>query len=454
MPARRTAKRLPAKSPVKKRKAAAKKKPVSAKRSAPPARAPKKRARVAKTRPSKGGDVLKRLPVLWAKKGHGQAIGIHVDDHEVWAGWEHGDVVACDHAGKVLRRWKLPSGVDALVADEAWRYAGCHDGKVYDLTGRAPRVAYEVQHNARINWVEVYRGNLCASDDKGCLTVVDADGGLMFRHQPKNGSAGWMTRADASGVYLGNSHGVTKLDWSGKKLWQTKTEWVGFGWQELDRVYAFVGAYGEGESAAVVCFDKRNGKVLARGSCWSDEKHYSSNNAASCAAGRGGELIYAGTCDTLFAFDAAGTLLWQAPTNDIGATCSMAYHQNAAGEERLFVVTHLGTLACLDISPAAIAKAKISAASKVKLIKLAQVKETARAIDDTKDAGQGIVLECIEEGGKVRVRIVSAGYHADWFCQFPRDIREEGARYVVDEVREASQGGFYRVLGDIKRLRT
>jgi len=44
-------------------------------------------------------------------------------------------------------------------------------------------------------------------------------------------------------------------------------------------------------------------------------------------------------------------------------------------------------------------------------------------------------------------------YHATWHCQFPKDIREAGARYVVDAVREATQGGFYRTLGEIRRLR-
>jgi hypothetical protein len=37
--------------------------------------------------------------------------------------------------------------------------------------------------------------------------------------------------------------------------------------------------------------------------------------------------------------------------------------------------------------------------------------------------------------------------------QFPRDIREEGSKYVVVQVREATQGGFYRVFGNIRRLK-
>jgi hypothetical protein len=57
------------------------------------------------------------------------------------------------------------------------------------------------------------------------------------------------------------------------------------------------------------------------------------------------------------------------------------------------------------------------------------------------------------EGEQLRVYVRSPGYRADWHCQFPRDIREPGARYVVEAVREATQGGFYRAIGEIRRLR-
>ncbi len=36
--------------------------------------------------------------------------------------------------------------------------------------------------------------------------------------------------------------------------------------------------------------------------------------------------------------------------------------------------------------------------------------------------------------------------------QFPKGIREPGARYLVTEVRESGRGGFYRAYGDIRRL--
>ncbi|MEU7874315.1 hypothetical protein [Dactylosporangium sp. NPDC049140] len=47
---------------------------------------------------------------------------------------------------------------------------------------------------------------------------------------------------------------------------------------------------------------------------------------------------------------------------------------------------------------------------------------------------------------------MSEGYHRDWQVQFPKGIREPGARYVVSSVRESARGGFYRAFGDIRKL--
>ena len=66
--------------------------------------------------------------------------------------------------------------------------------------------------------------------------------------------------------------------------------------------------------------------------------------------------------------------------------------------------------------------------------------------------GDGVVVECYKDGGKLRMRVISEGYHNDWNVQFPKNLREEGARFVVEEVRESSRGGFYRARGEIRKL--
>jgi hypothetical protein len=229
---------------------------------------------------------------------------------------------------------------------------------------------------------------------------------------------------------------------------------VGFGWQEADAVYALEGCE-YGDDPALVVLDKATGKVRARSSCVTTEPYYDvRHNACACAAGRGGDIAFGATCDALFAFDRQGNKLWQSPMTRIGAPCSMAYHEKGPGQERLYVVTSNGLLACLDVSDAAVHKAVGKNGKMAKAQPLPKAKAAASTIEETRDDSTGVILECVDDGGKLRVRVVSPGHHADWYCQFPRDIRVAGARYVVDEVREARQGGFYRAYGEIKRLRS
>ncbi|WP_239098476.1 hypothetical protein [Micromonospora qiuiae] len=68
-------------------------------------------------------------------------------------------------------------------------------------------------------------------------------------------------------------------------------------------------------------------------------------------------------------------------------------------------------------------------------------------------ASDGVIVECVERSGRLRVQVLSTGYHRDWSVQFPKGIREPGARYLVTEVRESGRGSFYRAYGDIRRLR-
>jgi len=82
----------------------------------------------------------------------------------------------------------------------------------------------------------------------------------------------------------------------------------------------------------------------------------------------------------------------------------------------------------------------------------AKVQGTAADLPTTDTVGDGVLVQCLKDKSKLRARVVSDGYNPDWNMRFPRSIREDGMMYVVDEVKESSQGGFYLAYGEIKRL--
>ncbi|MEH2212507.1 vWA domain-containing protein [Nostoc sp.] len=68
------------------------------------------------------------------------------------------------------------------------------------------------------------------------------------------------------------------------------------------------------------------------------------------------------------------------------------------------------------------------------------------------EIGSGIELYCVREGGKLRVKVMSENYDSTKNIQFPRAIRAEGARYVVEGLELSSERTFYRVRGKINRF--
>ncbi|MBN3894521.1 MAG: VWA domain-containing protein [Nostoc sp. NOS(2021)] len=74
------------------------------------------------------------------------------------------------------------------------------------------------------------------------------------------------------------------------------------------------------------------------------------------------------------------------------------------------------------------------------------------AIPIVNEVGSGVELYCVREGGKLRVKVMSEGYDSTKNIQFPRAIRAEGARYVVEGLELSSDGTFYRVRGKLTRF--
>lgn len=169
----------------------------------------------------------------------------------------------------------------------------------------------------------------------------------------------------------------------------------------------------------------------------------------SCAAVEDGKYVFAGdNMSSIYCFNERGERLWKLSTG-CGSAFSMQFFK-----DRLYLVTTDGSLACVDASEAAIQAAQRGSVPKPVSIKAPQPLAAAQVgtVETTRSASVGVIVECYEQGGQVRVRVVSPGYNPHWHVQFPKDIREVGARFVVEGVHESSRGGFYRAYGDIQRL--
>ncbi|MFI2645223.1 WGR domain-containing protein [Streptomyces sp. NPDC018610] len=379
-------------------------------------------------------------PVLWRFATGSAAFGIHVDDEHCWVGNQAGDVYTLDHDGGVRARFSLPDGVKCLVADDFWIYAGCDDGKVYDLSSKLPFAAYDISADVDIFWLDIHEGVLNVSDRAGRITVIDHEDEHQWARRSQ-GEHAWMVRADDRAVYHGHQRGVTAYTPDGGgELWHTQTRGgVLFGWQEDDTLYA-------GTAHRVVQrLSKTNGAIEATYAC--DSAVY------SCATSPGGRFVFAGdAASSVYCFDQDGSRLWKLATGG-GSALSMQYH-----DERLYLVTTDGALLCVDASETAVAAAQQGTVPVARDVKLAAAlpayapATTVAAVTAVAQAPAGaIVVECVQYSGRLRVHVVSEGYDHSWNVQFPRAIREPGARYVVDALHPAA-GGFYRVRGDIRRL--
>lgn len=377
----------------------------------------------------------KPAPILWKFTSNSAAFGIFIDAKRCWIGNQAGQVFALDHQGKVLNQFKLPDGVKCLVADGLWIYAGCDDGNVYDLTSKLPRIAYKIDENVDIFWLDIDDGLLAVSDANGSVTTIDHDSESQWTRLSQ-GQAGWMVRCDEAGVYHGHSQGVTMYDTAfGRMLWHQKTGGaVLFGWQEASAVYAGTSNH------KVYCFSKK-GEATSVYKC--DDGVY------SCAAALDGKYVFAGdNSSSIYCFNQTGERLWKLGTG-CGSALSMQFFDN-----RVYIVTTDGTLACIDASETAIAASLAGTIPQASIIKAPSGEGTtpSTVLEITTDISQGVIVECFRSGSKLQIRVVSSGYNPNWKVQFPKDIRQEGDRYLVQEIRESARGGFYRAYGEIKKL--
>lgn len=332
------------------------------------------------------------------------AFGIFIDAERCWVGNESGDVFTLTPNGEVIGRFRLPDAVKCIVADDFWIYAGCDDGRVYDLSGKVPRAAYDIAADIDIYWIDIHDGILGVSDVQGFITVIDHEEESLWARR-SDGDSGWMVRIDRAGLYHGHSGGGTKYDLgTGDHQWHRGTGGaVLFGWQEASAVYA-------GTDHSQVRMLDKDGSA--------DRTFQCDAPVFSCAASPDGRYVFAGdNYSSVYCFAADGSRLWKLGTG-CGSAYSMQYH-----DDRLYLVTTAGTLAWLDVSETAVRDAEQGVRSQTVSVKAPQLAAVvpSSTLEVVTDVGGGVVVECVEVGDRLRVHIVTPGYRREWNVQFPRD---------------------------------
>lgn len=377
----------------------------------------------------------RQAPVIWKFASGHAAFGIFIDAQHCWLGNQAGHIFGLDHNGQVQTQFSLPDGVKCLVADDIWLYAGCDDGNVYDLSGKIPRVSYQIAPDVDIYWLDIRHGSLAVSDAAGRVALVNHEDESEWMKKTEFGS-GWMVRCGEEGVFHGHTGGVTMYrNLDGERAWHQGTRGsVLFGWQEETMIYA-------GTSDHKVYSFTKDGQP---------ETVYSCDAAIfSCATAENGKYIFAGdSFSSIYCFNREGQRLWKLGTG-CGSAFSMQYFN-----ERIYIVTTDGSLACIDVSEAAIQAANTGTLPQALQVKAPPViaSPASTTLESTTTASGGVELECYRTGGRLRMRVVTDGYDSNLHVQFPQNIRVEHARYVVDEVRTAARGGFYRAYGNIRKL--
>jgi len=161
------------------------------------------------------------------------------------------------------------------------------------------------------------------------------------------------------------------------------------------------------------------------------------------------KMLFAGdACGMVYCIDMESSkFLWNCQTN-CGSALSMSFFDN-----NVYIATTEGALACIPAlitegSPDVMQEREISHSTSINEVHVSE------SVGKSQFESGKVIVHCVKEKGSLRISPVSGGFHKSWNIQFPRAIRKEGARFVVDGLVESVTGGFYRAIGEVQELAT
>jgi len=416
---------------------------------------------------------------IWKKKSAGDAGWMcRIDESGVYHGHSTG-VTKYSHGGEQLWHCKTEGVLFGWLHD-SHVYAGlvepnCFDGEIAKRLKQAGAKTGEVV--ASLMWNNV--------DDLD-LHVLTPSGGHIYYGQ-KRSSCGGELDVDMNAGFTQSTEPVENIYWAKAPLGKYRVSVIQYNNRSQEQtvpfevhvnvrgeVKKFEGKFernsdsGRGEKVvyeftleakeeaaeeekdvkekAVVRINKATGEL---------EKVFKTNSSVPSTTVSSEGLLYAAIPQAVKCFKTDGD--GSSSEWELGTGVGSAMTMQATAGDKLFAVCGQ-KLVCMDVSGDAITAAQAGNAQAARQLardsNLAEVSAVSSAADLelASDASGGVVVSCFKQGSKLRVRPEAgqAGFDSAKNCQFPRDIRADGARFVVDGL--VLCGSFYRVQGNIRRL--
>jgi hypothetical protein len=422
----------------------------------------------------------------------------------IWAAAAQGDtlvtvnrdglVLAFNAAGEIVNQQQLPALSRAMQGDDRVLLALCDDGQLYALDGKLPQVAYSMrppdrpwQHQFFLFGLDVTREHIHLGDCCGHLVQLDRHYQRQWERDTPYGRS-WFLASDSTALYQGHCEGVTAYDLAdGELLWHQPTP-SPILCGALTEDYLWLGS----SNGEIYAISKRPDwkPTIAHTIPWEGVIYsltlagdwlYTGNHQGTIAAWKlqadqSPPLVKQGQKSSdrqgILTINRVGDGLYT--TTTLGSVCRWPladFHRpspatppvtNSAvsSPERPKSATTKSATTKSATTKSATTKATPTKATQKKppspSTKPPPVPATDSPISASKSGPadsegiEGILVECVKQGKQIRVRVLSPGYRPDWFVQFPRHLRQEGAQYWVQGIRENPQGGFYRAYGEIR----
>ncbi len=304
--------------------------------------------------PSVANKSIPKAPVRWLIKTKSDGVNCALaDDANVWCGTGNGTVYQLSHDGAFRDVQRVSSAVRTFAVERGRVFVGCIGGTVEQLTLNGPSIIWKTPGGNELRGLALFQQTLVVHSVPNRITVLNQSGRVLWEREVR-GYASLMVQCDEDAIYVAdfdetNGTPVTAhSSKTGDPLWSVPGVWAQAG--TLMGAFLVVGTV----AGEVVALNKSNGaRVWAR---------KTAQQVISCATG--GNAVFAGDLDRLYAWGEHGEELWQMVLPASAEPTHICRHG-----DHLYVASATGSLACVNLNPVAIEDARNGRAPRARVIK-------------------------------------------------------------------------------------